>query len=208
MNNANGTKICKACSMSIPKAAAVCPHCRKRQGISLIVKFFIGVFVFAALISTIANHSDNAPATTAPGPDSKQQSLEYNSKCIRHHLDRYNYIPSTAQTAELNAAKGDPQRVLNLLTGYVKASLDDFESGVKNGISDPSIRGMSESDKQSLVRNFRKRVNECAALLKELKSIEITGPEAPGMHGVKGKTHPCPHDVDGRLEVAKFKSLK
>jgi hypothetical protein len=50
--------------MMIPKQAKICPHCRKRQGWSLIAKIFLGIFIFM-LFGLIVNQSQKSK-TPAP----------------------------------------------------------------------------------------------------------------------------------------------
>ncbi|MEW6485781.1 MAG: zinc ribbon domain-containing protein [Pseudomonadota bacterium] len=47
-------KKCKYCAMMISKDAKICPHCRKKQGWSLVAKIIIGFFILIAL-SAIGN---------------------------------------------------------------------------------------------------------------------------------------------------------
>lgn len=69
------------------------------------MRFTLAVFVATAFICGIAY----------AGP--REESLSYNSRCIRAHADRYDYIPSTSQNATLDAASGNPKKVLSLLIG-------------------------------------------------------------------------------------------
>ena len=159
------------------------------------MRFTLAVFVATAFICGIAY----------AGP--REESLSYNSRCIRAHADRYDYIPSTSQNATLDAASGNPKKVLSLLIGYVLDSQKDFQNGVRLGASNPKLKGIDPASKRELIASFRKDGAKCSALLRELKSIEVY--EAlPGAHGIKGKEHPCPHELDGKLNVAKFKHLR
>jgi len=42
-------KKCRHCAMFIPKEAKICPHCRKRQGMSLPLKIILIIFGIALL---------------------------------------------------------------------------------------------------------------------------------------------------------------
>lgn len=137
----------------------------------------------------------------------REDSLRYNSRCIRAHADRYDYIPSTAQNAALDSASGDPKQVLVLLINYIQESIKSYQEGVRLGTSNPKLKGMDAAMKRELIASFRKDGVKCSSLLKELKSIKIYD-ALPGAHGIKGKDNVCPHDLDGRLNVAKFKRLK
>lgn len=55
-------KKCKYCAMMIPKEATICPHCRRRQGMSGGFKFFLGLILFftvMAIISSLVNSGKN-----------------------------------------------------------------------------------------------------------------------------------------------------
>jgi hypothetical protein len=96
-----------------------------------------------------------------------------------------------------------------MLKAMVKESRDDFQNGVKLGTGNPKLKGMDGATKRDLVASFRKDGAKCAALLKELESIDtsiVSG--MPGAHGIKGKDGICPHTAGGRLELAKFKAMK
>jgi hypothetical protein len=70
-------KKCKYCAMMIPKEAKICPHCRKKQGISLLGKIVIGLFLlvlFSIFVSEIGKQpaqrlsSEQASTSTKLGP--------------------------------------------------------------------------------------------------------------------------------------------
>ncbi len=48
-------KKCKSCAMMIPKEAKICPHCRKRQGLTILKVFgyFLVILFFIGILSTI-----------------------------------------------------------------------------------------------------------------------------------------------------------
>ncbi|MDA8079470.1 MAG: hypothetical protein M0Z79_11095 [Nitrospiraceae bacterium] len=46
-------KKCAYCAMMIPNEANICPHCRKPQGVSLGVKFFLGVLFIIVVAYTL-----------------------------------------------------------------------------------------------------------------------------------------------------------
>lgn len=62
-------KKCKYCAMMIPREASICPHCRKRQGLSLSSKIFVGLMV-VILIAIISN------ALNSPSPPLKQSVVK------------------------------------------------------------------------------------------------------------------------------------
>ncbi|NWJ42077.1 MAG: hypothetical protein HXX12_14030 [Geothrix sp.] len=147
-----------------------------------------------------------ASLSAIAGP--REESLRYNSRCIRAHADAYDYTPSTAQRAALDAVSQDPKRVQELLIVYVKESLADFQNGVRLGAANSKLKGLDSATKRELVTSFKKDATKCSVLLKELQSIDLMGLITPGIHSIKGKEGACPHDVDGRLNIAKFRKLK
>jgi hypothetical protein len=147
-----------------------------------------------------------AAMSAIAGP--REESLRYNSRCIRAHADAHDYTPSTSQQAALTAASQDPKKVLELMIAYVKESLADFQNGVRLGTANPKLKGLDPATKRELVSSFRKDAAKCFALLKELQSIDLMGLITPGMHSIKGKDGACPHEADGRLNIAKFRKLK
>jgi len=98
----------------------------------------------------------------------REDSLAYNSRCLRAHAAAHNYILSTAQNSALEAAALDPKRVLGMLISYVKESLADFQNGVRLGTSNPKLDGIDAASKQELVASFRKDAENCASLLRLL----------------------------------------
>jgi hypothetical protein len=56
-------KKCKFCAMMIPKDAKICPHCRKKQGTSTIVKILAVIFGLM-VIGAIMNGITGKPTTT------------------------------------------------------------------------------------------------------------------------------------------------
>lgn len=74
-------KKCKYCSMMIPKSAKVCPHCRKKQGVSIlevICLLIFGLFVIGYIGSN--SGSNNIGGTSAPTPVSPKQEAMANVK--------------------------------------------------------------------------------------------------------------------------------
>ena len=147
-----------------------------------------------------------ACASGIAGP--REDSLRYNSQCIRAHADAYDYLPSTSQIAALKSSGDDPKRVLELIISYVKESLADFQNGVRLGTSNPKLKGIEPSLKRELVASFHKDAAKCAALLKELQSIDLMNLGMPGAHAIKGRDGICPHEANGRLNKVKFKNMK
>jgi hypothetical protein len=130
--------------------------------------------------------------------EQKEELLRFNSRCIRAHADHYDYIPSKAQSETLDAASGDPGKVLELLIGYVLESHNDIQRDVLLGASNPKLSGLSAGAMQEVVASFREDEAMRRALLRELRSIEIYE-NLPGSHGIKGKGRPCPHRLDGGM---------
>ena len=60
MGNDHQTKLCKHCKTEIPKAAKVCPNCRKKQG--GVLKWIVIVLIALAIIFAISGGSgDDSP---------------------------------------------------------------------------------------------------------------------------------------------------
>ena len=59
-------KKCKYCAMMISKEAKICPHCRKKQGMTLLGKIIIGFFLFILLcifVSEIGKQPGQRPSS-------------------------------------------------------------------------------------------------------------------------------------------------
>lgn len=64
---AGETKICKYCAMAVPKAASICPHCRKRLGthpVTMGCAILLGGVVLIGIIGSLS--SSSKPPTPAP----------------------------------------------------------------------------------------------------------------------------------------------
>lgn len=68
-------KTCKYCAMSVPKAASICPYCRKKLGMSTLVKIILAVIclpfiagIFSGIKGGPAPQEQSAPAA----PSSEQ----------------------------------------------------------------------------------------------------------------------------------------
>jgi hypothetical protein len=74
-------KKCRYCAMMIPKEAKICPHCRKRQGLSWPVKILLTLIGLALLPSFIRGITEYEKAksttssTTSHDLSSKQEAL-------------------------------------------------------------------------------------------------------------------------------------
>jgi len=72
------TKPCKACKTPIDKDAKICPHCRTKQGMSLIKKVGLAILVFLLIrfaLSQLATTEKAKPST--PDPSVIDHSLQY-----------------------------------------------------------------------------------------------------------------------------------
>lgn len=58
------TKICKHCKTEISYEARICPQCRKKQGMSLVLKIIIVVLVIFALGSCVEVEDDTSTSDT------------------------------------------------------------------------------------------------------------------------------------------------
>jgi hypothetical protein len=98
-------KKCKYCAMMIPKEAKFCPHCRKRQGMSVGFKLLLGLILFSALMAAISllwnsgkNASDDVVYTEVTRcmdlqyslrPDWKPSDTYKSASCISNATARY-----------------------------------------------------------------------------------------------------------------------
>lgn len=60
----NGTKLCKHCKTEIPADAKLCPHCRKKQGMSGCLIVVIAVIVVAILGIAMGSGSNSGSASS------------------------------------------------------------------------------------------------------------------------------------------------
>ena len=58
------TKTCKHCKTEIPYGAKICPQCRKKQGMGLIPKIFIGIIVLG-VIGSVAGGNDGDTSSSS-----------------------------------------------------------------------------------------------------------------------------------------------
>jgi len=79
------TKICKHCQTEISAKAKICPQCRKKQGMGLIPKIFIGIFVLA-IIGAVAGggESDTSLKTneSVAAVEETTQAIVYTSTTV------------------------------------------------------------------------------------------------------------------------------
>ena len=69
-------KKCRSCAMLIPKAAKICPYCRKKQGWTLPAKIFAGIFILMAFSAAINAGKTSTSTSTNPAPlTPKEQAL-------------------------------------------------------------------------------------------------------------------------------------
>lgn len=61
-------KKCKHCAMMIPKAAKICPHCRKKQGWTMPAKIVMGLIIFSAFIPLLGRKADDPPINKPISP--------------------------------------------------------------------------------------------------------------------------------------------
>lgn len=105
MQNENQTKLCKHCKTEIPKAAKVCPNCRKKQGGKM--KWIIIAIVLLVIIGSVAGGNDNSPKkveNTNPTTESdKDVSVAEDSQAEEPEDEEV--IFKTGETAELNGVK-------------------------------------------------------------------------------------------------------
>ncbi len=77
---AGETKTCKYCAMIVPKAASICPHCRKRLGthpLTMGCAILLGGFVLIAIIGSLSSSSRRS--TPAP-PSPTLSDADYKAK--------------------------------------------------------------------------------------------------------------------------------
>lgn len=73
---------CKKCAMDIHKAAIICPYCKKRQKMSLLVKFFLGGIVFFVFLSVL-----RGPSTQRKMPVEHTETVT-NQKAARPEIEK------------------------------------------------------------------------------------------------------------------------
>lgn len=113
-------KKCKYCAMMIPKEAKICPHCRKKQGMSLLVKFALGFIGFILLVGNFPSFiGDKNKGGLASGIPS---------------LDDYK------ESAKKAAAEVDSRIQLNEKGKKLKAKHSDWSNDVCNTIAEKNIR--------------------------------------------------------------------
>ena len=71
-NQSAPTKLCKHCKSAIPKAAKVCPVCRKKQG--GIGKWFIIVIIAIVIIAAITGGNDDSTSSSANSDTTLQKN--------------------------------------------------------------------------------------------------------------------------------------
>lgn len=78
-------KKCRYCAMFIPKEAKICPHCRKRQGMSLLLKIILIIFGIALLPYIYESYENQQKALNA------YKSTGNNSSISQPYEKRYAY---------------------------------------------------------------------------------------------------------------------
>lgn len=71
------TKLCKYCKTEIPYDAKVCPNCRKKQGMNLILKIVIVIVALAVIGGVIGGtSSESSSSNSASDSNSSLNSIE------------------------------------------------------------------------------------------------------------------------------------
>lgn len=70
-------KKCKHCAMMIPKEAKVCPHCRKKQGTSIITMIVAGFFILfvIGMCSSFMSSSNKGSKQFSSTPDANTEPV-------------------------------------------------------------------------------------------------------------------------------------
>lgn len=94
----NETKLCKHCKSEIPKAAKVCPNCRKKQG--RFGKWIVIGIVVIILLAAVFGGGDDKPKKVENKTASTQQGENDNNKEADTQEEKD--IFTVGETAELN----------------------------------------------------------------------------------------------------------
>lgn len=98
MKMENETKLCKHCKSEIPKAAKVCPNCRKKQG--RFGKWIVIGIVVIILLAAVFGGGDDKPKKVENKTASTQQGENDNNKEADTQEEKD--IFTVGETAELN----------------------------------------------------------------------------------------------------------
>ena len=94
----NETKLCKHCKSEIPKAAKVCPNCRKKQG--GIGKWIVIGIVVVILLAVAFGGGDDKPKKVENNTTTTQQGENDNDK--KADTQETKDIFTVGETAEMN----------------------------------------------------------------------------------------------------------
>ncbi|MBN1473498.1 MAG: hypothetical protein JW914_02680 [Syntrophaceae bacterium] len=106
-------KKCKHCAMMIPKEAKICPHCRKKQGTSIITLFLSAIFIL--FVIGMCSSFMNTTTTRSPQSVSKNNDpvLELQSW---NWYQEYGYV--TAEGTVKNISSESLNNVVAVLQVY------------------------------------------------------------------------------------------
>ncbi len=116
MGNDHQTKLCKHCKTEIPKAAKVCPNCRKKQG--GVLKWIVIVLIALAIIFAISGGSgDDSPKKVENNVANDSQPAVKDSET--EEVQQEETIFQVGETAELNGVKVT-------MTDYLESTGSDY----------------------------------------------------------------------------------
>lgn len=100
MKAVSETKKCRHCAMYIPKAAKICPYCRKKIGLTLPAKVFLGLFAIGFLAAMCGK--GNTPSAPPPSPAeiaqrAKEQERDDAKFMAKEFVEKSLKAPSTAK---------------------------------------------------------------------------------------------------------------
>jgi hypothetical protein len=78
-----GEKKCKYCSMMIPADAKICPHCRKKQGMRLVIKFMLAILALGVIASIGLRSMRGDKSISSPVPPTMEDYRERAKEGIR-----------------------------------------------------------------------------------------------------------------------------
>ena len=99
----NETKLCKHCKSEIPKAAKVCPNCRKKQG-GFGKWIIIGIVVIILLAAVFGGGDDKPKKVENKTATTQQEENSDNKKADTQETDTQEEkdIFTVGETAEMN----------------------------------------------------------------------------------------------------------
>ena len=112
------TKLCKHCKTEIPYDAKVCPNCRKKQGMSLVLKIVIVILILGLIGALLGGDKSTSNDSSNSSASSSEKNVETKEEVIEYTVVTIDDLTSELKSNAMKA-KNDYEGKYIEITGYV-----------------------------------------------------------------------------------------